>query len=152
MHGTLDRQTWSAAMVSELQRLIEKKYSASQAAVELSLSRNAVIGKAHRLGWKFGSESSHNVFSPVRLKKLREPPPKLPKIKSARLPQVAPEPNALRITFDRMAATTSCKWPVGEYPYHYCGHTPVAGKPYCAHHCLRAYEPPKARARDARPR
>ena len=39
----------------------------------------------------------------------------------------------------------NCRWPVGEpgnAAFFYCGAEPVAGKPYCAAHCARAYRPP----------
>ena len=45
----------------------------------------------------------------------------------------------------------TCRWPVGDpgsAAFFYCGAEPVAGKPYCAAHCARAYRPPD----DATPR
>jgi GcrA cell cycle regulator len=150
MHGTLDFPQWTDTRIAELQGYIESKYSASRAAIELGITRNAAIGKAHRLGLHFHSESIRcNKFRnkqkpiakavPTVWKAIKLPPP----------PKPAPEPNALRISFEALSVGT-CRWPVGEYPYAYCGHPPVESKPYCEGHCLKAYMPPQARNRDPR--
>lgn len=42
---------------------------------------------------------------------------------------------------DDFVAPGCCKWPVsatGE-PWRQCGHPALDGRPYCAHHCARAY-------------
>ncbi|MCB2100496.1 MAG: GcrA cell cycle regulator, partial [Rhodobacterales bacterium] len=35
-----------------------------------------------------------------------------------------------------------CSWPIGEPgtdDFHFCGGSAIAGKPYCAEHCAKAY-------------
>jgi GcrA cell cycle regulator len=41
---------WTAESIELLKQLWDRKWSCSQIAAELSLTRNAIIGKAHRLG------------------------------------------------------------------------------------------------------
>ena len=78
----------------------------------LGVTKNAVIGKVHRLGLtKRGS--------PIR-----------PKSKPAEVISLA----ALR--------PDMCSWPEGEpgtKEFHFCGELAVPEKPYCADHCRRAY-------------
>jgi len=38
----------------------------------------------------------------------------------------------------------TCKWPIGdpaEPGFHYCGHPPEVGRPYCDPHDVRSYQP-----------
>jgi hypothetical protein len=49
---------------------------------------------------------------------------------------------------DLMQLTRStCKWPLGDGPYTYCGHPTVEGKPYCPGHVAIAYTPLPPRTR-----
>ena len=46
----------------------------------------------------------------------------------------------------------ACMWPIGhpgEDDFHFCGETPVAGKPYCADHAAIAYIKPKEKEKAA---
>lgn len=46
----------------------------------------------------------------------------------------------------------TCRWPVGESgrpEFFYCGGQAVDGRPYCAGHLVRAYQPAPARERKA---
>jgi GcrA cell cycle regulator len=43
----------------------------------------------------------------------------------------------------------TCKWPIGdpaEPGFHYCGHPPELGRPYCDVHDKRSYQPMRKRA------
>jgi GcrA cell cycle regulator len=157
MHGTLDHFQWNEATVAKLRHCVEKKFSASQAAIELQtefggrVTRNTCIGKAHRLGISFQSETVRNNYWRDKVKPAPSSPPWLFRKKFAPVREPEPEPDALNIPFKSLNAST-CRWPVGEYPYAYCGHEPVEGKPYCQHHCGKAYVPPQERHRAPRPR
>lgn len=130
--------SWTDERISRLKELWEKGLSASQIASDLgNVTRNAVIGKAHRMGL-----SSRP--SPVKAE--------APKARSA--PKKAPEKKAVkeRITLlqltDRM-----CKWPIGhpgEPDFHFCGKKSESTVPYCKDHCAQAYQTQTAR-RDRRP-
>ena len=41
-----------------------------------------------------------------------------------------------------------CRWPIGDpsaAEFHFCGHSPKAGSPYCEAHARKAYQPQQAR-------
>jgi GcrA cell cycle regulator len=41
-----------------------------------------------------------------------------------------------------------CRWPIGEPrsdDFHFCGEPQAAGRPYCAHHWAKAFQPSKPR-------
>jgi GcrA cell cycle regulator len=44
-----------------------------------------------------------------------------------------------------------CRWPIGdpsENEFHFCGHKPKAGSPYCEAHARKAYQPQTNHRRD----
>lgn len=114
---------WTEERVAKLKALWSEGRSASQIAAILGdITRNAVIGKAHRLGLKGRP-------SPIRKEKTPSPKP-------ARRAAAVPIPRATRVS-DRQ-----CHWPIGhprEPGFHFCGAPAVADKPYCEEHCAVAY-------------
>ena len=105
---------WTKNKVDKLSNMQAKGIPAREIADKLgNVSRNAVIGKANRLGLS---------------KKLKE---KLPN-KSSKEVNV----NSL------IASMKGCKWPIGhpgDEDFYFCGKETIPGKPYCAEHCLVAY-------------
>lgn len=57
---------WTDDKVGKLTRLAADRWSASQIAAEIGVSRNSVIGKAHRLGVQINSSHSNNHSPKVR--------------------------------------------------------------------------------------
>ncbi len=148
---------WTEDRVALLRELWTKGLSASQIAVQLGgVSRNAVIGKAHRLGLESrpspirggggGSRSRRNraISRAIEARALRgtmaneeidgEP--------------VVPEPGQ-RI-MDRplspparpISDVKDCLWPIGDPSddaFSFCGEDTAPGRPYCANHCAMAY-------------
>lgn len=114
---------WTEERVTRLKSLWGEGRTASQIAVILGdVTRNAVIGKAHRLGLKGRP-------SPIRKEKTAATP------KPARR-AVVQVPRATRVN-DRQ-----CHWPIGhprEPGFHFCGDPAVEDKPYCGKHCNLAY-------------
>ena len=146
MHGTLDLFQWTAAKVDDLKRMIEAKYSSSQAASALMISRGAVMGKAYRLGFPFRSESKKNssIQGKVHRKRVAR--------KTYKVILMAPEPDARNLTFDQLQKT-DCRYVVtADHPMLFCGHSKADGSSYCAHHHHVCWTSPPARNRDARPR
>ncbi|MDH5411483.1 MAG: GcrA family cell cycle regulator [Alphaproteobacteria bacterium] len=114
---------WTEERVTKLKSLWGEGRTASQIAVLLGdVTRNAVIGKAHRLGLKGRP-------SPIRKDKTVTPKP-------ARRPAVQASRPAGKVS-DRQ-----CHWPIGhprEPGFHFCGAQAIDDKPYCAKHCNVAY-------------
>ncbi len=106
---------WTPLRVSALIALWEEGLAASEIGRRLDVTKNAVIGKVHRLGLAKRQ-------SPIR--KFEEKPPL-----------------ADTISLENLTAGM-CSWPTGEpgtESFHFCGHPAAPDKPYCADHCARAY-------------
>ena len=105
-------------------------------------SRNAVIGKAHRLELeprpspvKGGDEA---VVVPAAADAPAASVPTAPRKSVARAKVVKPVRTSLLDLSDKV-----CKWPVGhpgEKDFHFCGKPSNVGFPYCAEHCALAYQ------------
>jgi GcrA cell cycle regulator len=114
------------------------------------VTRNAVIGKVHRLGLAGRA-------SPSRSERPRLPmAPKAPSIRS-HVPAVAvieEDPLQLEDGSHATVLTISdrmCRWPIGDpaaTEFHFCGHSPKSGSPYCEAHARKAYQPQQARRSD----
>ncbi|WP_417319105.1 GcrA family cell cycle regulator [Emcibacter sp.] len=125
---------WTDERVEKLRELWDKGLSASQIAKELGegVTRNAVIGKAHRMG--LASRPSPVKADPAKkpAKKAAEKAPAPARKKAA-----GGKVSLLELT-ERM-----CKWPIGhpgEPDFHFCGKSSRPGFPYCNDHCAEAYQ------------
>jgi GcrA cell cycle regulator len=153
---------WTDERIALLKDSWESGMTASQIAEKLgeNVSRNAVIGKAHRLGLKSRP-------SPVKPGEAEVPVAVVAPAAVAAAPAAAPPP-APRVATPRAAAKgkaakTSlldltekiCKWPIGhpgDADFHFCGKGAQAPFPYCTEHCLIAYQAQLPRRdRDRRP-
>jgi len=105
---------WSDALQARLRELWAQGLTASQIAAELCITRNAVIGKAHRL--ELGGRPS-----PIQ----RSKPPMLTLV-------------ALKERVCRWPIGHP-----GEPDFHFCGGEARPNSPYCPEHHVRAYMPPK---------
>jgi GcrA cell cycle regulator len=162
--------SWTDERVELLKKLWSDGLSASQIAAELGgITRNAVIGKVHRLGLS-GRAKSTSSASP-RPRKARAPSHML-RIGRAAIrgntalahayemeAEAEPElidniiPIGQRRTLLELNEQT-CRWPVGDpgsTEFFFCGGNTLAGLPYCAHHSRVAYQPASDRRRDKRP-
>ena len=131
--------TWTDERVSELSRLWAAGYSASAIGRMLGVSKNAVVGKAHRMRLEARpSPIRRDQRAPMHR---RVPMPTRPSMEE-RPVVAAPPPPPPRWTVRRNADGPSCLWPIGdpsEADFHFCGAQSVEGKPYCPEHCARAY-------------
>ncbi|MAN46512.1 MAG: GcrA cell cycle regulator [Alphaproteobacteria bacterium] len=164
--------SWTEERVSVLKKLWAEGHSASQIAKQLGgVTRNAVIGKVHRLGLSGRATPSRPVKRPPRLAR---PKPRVmpdgsvkqaaPAVAETVEPRTAPE----RTPADIMAPLpplqqadgepasiltlrdSMCKWPIGDPAdpkFAFCGRKADCG-PYCAEHAKVAFQP--ARKRDTR--
>jgi GcrA cell cycle regulator len=166
---------WTDEIVEQLkQHWIDGK-SASQIAGLLGngVTRNAVIGKVHRLGLAGRAKApSATIPRPRRMAPPpahRVTPPRLgssaPRMmRGATALALAPEalseleepefesvvvPMSLRVTIVELKESM-CRWPLGDpatAEFRYCG-SPTASGPYCAYHGRLAYQPAQERRRD----
>ena len=100
-------------------------------------SRNAVIGKAHRLELD-ARPSPVKGAEDAGAAEGGEGAPAAPKRVRPRAKPAAPVRTTLLDLSDKV-----CKWPIGhpgETDFHFCGQPSNAGFPYCAEHCAIAYQ------------
>ncbi|HSR71027.1 MAG TPA: GcrA family cell cycle regulator [Kiloniellales bacterium] len=139
--------TWTDERVAELSRLWTSGYSASAIGKILGVSKNAVVGKAHRM--RLQSRPSpirrdqrapvrRRVPMPARTLGTRPYP-----VSEPAEPVEAPKPEpAPHLAARRDGRGPNCLWPIGdpgEPDFHFCEAPAVEGKPYCPTHCARAY-------------
>ena len=142
---------WTDERVEQLKALWTEGLSASQIARVLgSVTRNAVIGKVHRLGLAGRA-------GPPRAERPRTQVARRPAVHAAApAPQIVEEePVVLEDGHFATVLTINdrmCRWPIGdpaESEFHFCGHKPRFGSPYCEAHARKAYQPQPLR-RDRR--
>jgi len=160
---------WTDEKVKLLVQYWESGQSITQIGKQLGMTRNAVVGKAHRIGLAKRA-------SPI----LRSEKPAQPRVAAAshgaaqhgsgqHAPAApAPRPTTVRVRDEAamphaphshgpsqgnqltpalLAALTPttgprCKWPIGDpktADFDFCDHVALPGKPYCASHCAQAY-------------
>ncbi len=128
--------SWTDERITELTRLWTAGYSASAIGRMLGVSKNAVVGKAHRMRLQGRpSPIRRDQRAPARR---RVPMPSQPMDRRPAAPVPPPRWTVRR----REAGGPACLWPLGdpgEADFHFCGAPAVEGKPYCPEHCARAY-------------
>ena len=144
----MNQMNWSDERVEQLKTLWTEGLSASQIARALGgVTRNAVIGKVHRLGLAGRA-------SPSRSDRPRMPmAPKAPGMRAvvATAPVVEEDPLQLEDGNFATVLTISdrmCRWPIGDpaaTEFHFCGRAPKSGSPYCEAHARKAYQPQQTR-------
>ncbi|BAU93836.1 GcrA cell cycle regulator [Methylorubrum populi] len=169
--------SWTDERVELLRRLWDDGLSASQIALQIGgVSRNAVIGKVHRLGLAgrvkpIGPASAQgrrkdDLAAEVEIASVVVEEPTLPEppaIVAHRPapdfplpPAPAPEPVALAVS-ERVTIMdlrdSMCRWPMGDPTspeFRFCGARAITGLPYCTQHAQVAYQPAAERKRDRR--
>jgi GcrA cell cycle regulator len=168
--------TWTEDRVELLKKLWNDGLSASQIAGELGgVTRNAVIGKVHRLGLSGRAKSPSTSGAAARTRKPAAPRAPggfnsapvvrgntalAPQQRSQ--PEARPEPRAElldpnvvvpfseRVTIMELKENM-CRWPMGDptqAEFRFCGLKTNSGVPYCAYHCRIAYQPAGERRRE----
>ena len=136
--------SWTDERVELLKKLWSDGLSASQIAAELGgITRNAVIGKVHRLGLS-GRASIRGNTALAHAYEVEEAEPEL-------LDNIIPI--GQRRTLLELNEQT-CRWPIGDpssTEFFFCGGNTVTGLPYCSYHSRVAYQPATDRRRDKRP-
>lgn len=172
--------SWTEHQINTLKQMWGNGYSASEIAKSLGggLTRNAVIGKAHRLKLSTGSGAasvkrqdplSTNLGGSVlasmtKVSKKRVmlrplPPVQMPEGMAARnFVRETPRPIDNVKRGDGIAVTKAgerqCRWPIGDPrspDFRFCGCTAHEGMPYCVDHARVAYQSVSRRARGSDP-
>ncbi|RKQ71849.1 Global cell cycle regulator GcrA [Litorimonas taeanensis] len=160
---------WTEDRVEKLTKLWAEGLSASQIAKELGeVTRNAVIGKVHRLGLSGRAKPSRpkqKAAPKTATATTAAPAPKArtPRAPSApRTPQqivaaaAVPAPPPLEAKpmsngeFATIMTITDhmCKWPIGDptsSEFRFCGRKTDPDEPYCVAHSRVAYQPSRRR-------
>ena len=152
--------TWTGDRIASLKRDWQDGYSASQIARRLGgVTRNAVIGKVHRLGLAgrgyplrrlnpTRSRSASRVScapargrSQRRAFRIRHGPASATPERWPVLPELGPAPPS-PVTLQSLT-TLSCRWPEGDPKapdFHFCGRIKCrVDTPYCDHHAAIAF-------------
>lgn len=115
---------WTPERVEQLGKLWTEGLSTAEIGRRLGITKNAVVGKAHRLALE---------PRPSPLKTVRKP-------------------RAAATAVVGFTGGGCCSWPLGhpgEKNFHFCGAKSVPGKPYCAEHAALAYVRPKSQSSNA---
>lgn len=147
------KMDWSAEAIETLRALWAEGHSTAEIGRRMGISKNAVVGKAHRLHLSARP-------SPIQRERAegaaprpapRVPAPRIAVPEPAPVHAPAPRPAAVVRPFQRVAARNCC-WPIGEpgaADFRFCGAEATSGRPYCAEHAAIAYVKPRDRREDA---
>ena len=133
--------SWTYERIEKLKKLWDEGLTASRIAAELGdVTRNAVIGKAHRLGLsgRMTSKRPKNGISIIRKKKIHST--SINKI--VEISPVIDEP--MNPTSFQDIKDGLCRWPLGEpedVTFKFCGRNTNEGFVYCTSHHKQAYQP-----------
>ena len=145
--------SWTPEKEEKLKELWKKGHTASQIAGMLgNTTRNAVIGKAHRLNLESRTVSkrsttkisSENNNTEVKQQKLS---------RKARFRSLLLDKNFEPENPKKLEELTdeTCRWPIGhpyEEKFYFCGRKSIEKFPYCKLHILYAFQPKNAKEED----
>jgi len=131
---------WTPERVATVTRLWNEGLTTAEIGRAVGMSKNAVVGKAHRLQLPPRP-------SPIRrgssAPKVARAPSQSNGRHAAKAPAGIVVRAAPRVPQPPLAlGKSACKWPIGhpdEPGFHFCGEHALLGKPYCPEHYRRAY-------------
>ena len=139
--------SWNEEKVEKLKELWGKGSTASQIAEIIGgISRNAVIGKAHRLNLSSkiktrNASSSQNFDNSSEENSSKQRRDRKSKFQSLIIEKDFEPENPKKL---EELDESSCKWPVGhpeEQSFYFCGRSSLKDFSYCKLHLLYAYQP-----------
>ena len=110
---------WTEERLEQLTKLWSQGLSITQIGLKLGVTRNAVVGKVHRMGL---------------------PKRQSPIVRSGK-PFESKRRKVLPLTFANWDRS-KCSWPIGDpksQDFKFCADKIVVGRPYCSVHCSQAY-------------
>ena len=140
--------SWTPEKEEKLRQYWKKGHSGSQIASMLgdNTTRNAVIGKAHRLKLE-ARTSSKKSEGKINTEKNNSPEVKTQKLgRKARFKALLLDKNFEQENPKKLEELTdeTCRWPVGhphEENFYFCGRKSMEKFPYCHLHVLYAFQP-----------
>ena len=139
--------SWNEEKVEKLKELWGKGSTASQIAEIIGgISRNAVIGKAHRLNLSSkiktrNASSSQNFDNSSEENSSKQRKGRKSKFQSLIIEKDFEPENPKKL---EELDENSCKWPIGhpeEQSFYFCGRSSLKDFSYCKLHLLYAYQP-----------
>ena len=166
---------WNQEAIVRLRALWTEGHSTAEIGRRLGVSKNAVVGKAHRLDLparpspirRDGNGGAPRQPAPRRVAGPTLPPlsstalpvmeaaPSMPRPAAAapqRVPVSPPPPRVLLAPPRPFARSIACCWPIGEPgtpSFRFCDAQAATGKPYCTEHAQLAYVKVRDRREDA---
>jgi GcrA cell cycle regulator len=145
---------WTEEAIAKLRTLWAEGLSTAEIGRRLNISKNAVVGKAHRLNLpprpspirRTEGQSAARPSAPKRAQG-----PTLPPL-SASIGSPVPTLRAIMPAPKSAPRATPCCWPIGEPgkpSFHFCNAPASVGKPYCEEHAGIAYVRLRDRREDA---
>ena len=146
--------SWTPERESKLRALWKEGHTASQIAALLGeTTRNAVIGKAHRLNLEARTVSKKSSIatkaklgSNVKIK--QEKLSRKARFKSLLLDKNFEPENPKKLT---ELTDNTCRWPIGhpyEKDFYFCGRKPLEKFSYCKLHVLYSFQPKNVKEED----
>lgn len=154
---------WTDEVIARLRALWDEGHSTAEIGRRLSITKNSVVGKAHRLNLPARPSpirrTAGEVRVPPRAAPRRVSGPTLPTLVAMGAVARPPEPprpqpvlRAVQPTPRATGRVSACCWPIGEPgtpSFRFCSDGAIAGKPYCADHSAIAYVRVRDRREDA---
>jgi len=157
-NSIIKKMSWTPEKQEKLKELWKKGHTASQIASMLgNTTRNAVIGKAHRLNLEARAVSKRvkNIDVSINNKEKNISPEnkkhkigRKAKFKALLLDKNFEQENPK--TLEELTDET-CRWPIGhpyEKKFYFCGRKSMEKFPYCKLHVLYAFQPKNAKEED----
>jgi GcrA cell cycle regulator len=137
--------SWNQQKVEDLKKLWNDGVATSRIGEQLGFTKNAVIGKAFRLGLERRQNSRKKISQPASFSSTtlyRETSSSSSSISVKKEPIRRREKFSFKKSIVGTGNFRSCQWPIGdplEEGFHYCGGQNIPTKPYCIEHFKKAY-------------
>lgn len=131
--------SWTEEKIEQLAKLWNEGLTTGEIGRIIGMSKNAVVGKAHRLGLEGRPSPIKRDVNPKTKKKTKALDTDTSKKSDAPKTKLKTKEDLIGLTDLTMH---SCRWPIGDpkdKDFHFCGKEAIAGKPYCGEHVMVAY-------------
>ena len=143
--------SWNDTNVARLKELWDQGLPTAQIGKLLGFTKNAVVGKAHRIGLERRPSPIRRTAAKPDRKKARSPV--MPQLNFEKIVSDViihtPRDNVFQPSIKNVFNTSKkrgCEWPEGhpdEPEFHFCSKDRFEDKPYCIDHCEVAYVIPE---------